>query len=296
MDCEAYLLLLSGHLDRMNSAEEEAALQAHLNTCESCRARLEEMKRNDALLSLTPEPPADLTQRIMAQVRTSQTSSGRKRRFLRWTASAGAAAAVLALVFIGGKILNPGTDAALFFDETVEIRTSDYGHPMDEEGTLYVPETAPVYFDETEELGGEFTDSQTVDFSDGEPNDNSFSYRSPVQGMTFPQPFALVMDATAEDLELPPELEPLDFLDPDRFSEEERMEYTELMDALISEFPQLSPESSDAWEVQVFKINYGILDQLLELYGDQFELIFYAPPSEDSLTPCYLFLVREKNA
>lgn len=294
MDCEAYLLLLSGHLDRMNSSEEEAALQAHLNTCESCRARLEEMKRNDALLSLTPEPPADLTQRIMAQVRTSQTSAGRKRRFLRWTASAGAAAAVLALVFIGGRMLNPGTDAAVVFDQRAEVSASAAPLSTEADEAYFEEETAWIDYALVEETHTELAASPDV--SDGEPNDKTFSYRSPVQGMTFPQPFALVMEAAAEDLELPPELEPLDFLDPDRFSEEERMEYTELMDALISEFPQLSPENSEIWETQVYKINYGIMEQLLEQYDGQFELIFYAPPSEDSLTPCYLFLVREKNA
>lgn len=99
--CE-YAALLSGHIDQMNTAEEEALLQAHLPQCAHCRELLRQMEAtDDALRALPAEVPGDLTARIMQSVR----SQPRKRRFAKRLiplATAGlAAAAMLVFVFSG---------------------------------------------------------------------------------------------------------------------------------------------------------------------------------------------------
>ncbi len=114
MNCDEYLPLISGHLDGENSEFEERRLQEHLQTCENCRTLLAFMEQNDALLKdSTAEPPADLTDRIMRQVRKEkQPKKSAKKRWIPTAVTALAAAALLALVFWGNlPILKPSTDA-----------------------------------------------------------------------------------------------------------------------------------------------------------------------------------------
>ena len=104
MNCEEALELLSGHLDGQNTEEEEARLQAHLKGCPSCRAILQAYEQmQQGLVSLDAEPPKELHQRIMDQVR-SQPVLHRSRKHLWRTGGTIAAAAVIALVLlVGGK-------------------------------------------------------------------------------------------------------------------------------------------------------------------------------------------------
>lgn len=114
MNCDEYLPLISGHLDGENSEFEERRLQEHLQICEDCRALLSLMEQNDALLKdSTAEPPADLTDRIMRQVRKEkQPKESTKRRWIPAAASGLAAAALLALVFWGNlPVVKPSKDA-----------------------------------------------------------------------------------------------------------------------------------------------------------------------------------------
>lgn len=129
MNCEEYLPLISGHLDGENSEIEERRLQEHLKTCEACRALLSQMERNDALLKdSTAQPPADLTERIMRQVRKEKQSSvSRKKRWIPVAFSGVAAAALLGLVFWGKlPVLNPSKDAGAPAEEAelIETRTT----------------------------------------------------------------------------------------------------------------------------------------------------------------------------
>ena len=103
MNCDEYLPLISGHLDGANSEFEERRLQEHLQTCESCRALLSQMEQNDALLKGSAAmPPADLTDRIMRQVRKEkQPKKSQAKRWIPVAVSGLAAAAVLALVIRG---------------------------------------------------------------------------------------------------------------------------------------------------------------------------------------------------
>lgn len=110
--CE-FSVLLSGHIDQMNTAEEETQLQAHLAQCTHCRELLRQMEAADAALRALPaDPPEELTARIMQGVR----SQPRKRRFVKrfLPIAAAGAAAVLALVFSGPLAALSSKDAASF--------------------------------------------------------------------------------------------------------------------------------------------------------------------------------------
>ena len=94
MNCEEALLLISSHLDEMNTPEEEAALQAHLAHCGHCRQVLSSFQENDMKLAdLRQSAPQDLCGNVMAQIRKE---TG-KRTIRRWSGLAVAAALVLVI-------------------------------------------------------------------------------------------------------------------------------------------------------------------------------------------------------
>jgi hypothetical protein len=97
--------------------DERAAVAAHLEGCEECRAELRELEGVAALLPLadsarieqpTARPPADLGARIEAQIAAESAREGRakRRRRLRFgfggAVAAAAVAAVLAIAVIPG--------------------------------------------------------------------------------------------------------------------------------------------------------------------------------------------------
>ena len=91
MKCEDALLLISGHMDQENTAEEEAQLQLHLENCEACRAVLQAFEEmNGGLIALEEEPPADLHRNVMNMIR--EESAAPKKRNRRWVGIAVAAA------------------------------------------------------------------------------------------------------------------------------------------------------------------------------------------------------------
>ena len=114
MKCNQILPLLSGHLDGANSEIEERRLQQHLKTCRHCREFLTQMEENDALLaSQEAQPPADLTNRIMSQIRKEEKKPRLGKRFIVSTAATGlAAAALLAFVVWGNVSLPKSSDSA----------------------------------------------------------------------------------------------------------------------------------------------------------------------------------------
>ena len=141
MNCESYLTLISGHLDGVNTKTEEDSLQAHLKTCEHCRELLTVMQENDALLKNTQvEIPADLTQRIMAQVRKTPKRNSKKPFYISMVTSGLAAAAILALVFFsktGAPSLEVGqaetTTAQHLYSLQAETAAYGYAAEQDEE-------------------------------------------------------------------------------------------------------------------------------------------------------------------
>ncbi len=97
MDCSEALTLLSGRLDGENTAEEERALQEHLDACPDCRAILEAYQAIDRGVSaLAGEPPEALARGVMEAVRRPV----KKRRFY-YGGGTLAAAALIALILFG---------------------------------------------------------------------------------------------------------------------------------------------------------------------------------------------------
>ena len=97
MKCEDALILISGHLDNMNTAEEEADLQAHLSQCEACRELLKQFEQVDfATANLKEKAPEDLCAGVMARIKKE--TAGKKRR--PWL-SVAVAAALMVVIGIG---------------------------------------------------------------------------------------------------------------------------------------------------------------------------------------------------
>lgn len=130
--CNEYLPLLSAHIDGMNSEIEERRLQQHLRSCAHCRERMRELEEADAALRAAKvEPPADLTGRIMAQVRSEpRKKAAPRRKYLSLGAAGLAAAAMLALVVFGNSRL-PGLPAQNATESTsavvADLAPSDAG-------------------------------------------------------------------------------------------------------------------------------------------------------------------------
>jgi hypothetical protein len=97
-------------------AEERAALAAHLEGCEECRAELRSLEGVAALLPLADparieqpalRPPADLGARIEAQIAAEAAKEGRTRRRRRFRLGFGGAVAVAAVAALLAIIVLP---------------------------------------------------------------------------------------------------------------------------------------------------------------------------------------------
>lgn len=103
MKCEDVLLLISGHLDGENTAEEEQALQAHLCVCEECRCVMQALEEMDAGLIQTREAAPDgLCADVMAQIKRETV----KKKSRPWLGIAVAAALTL-VVGVGAMVEQP---------------------------------------------------------------------------------------------------------------------------------------------------------------------------------------------
>lgn len=102
MECQDALILISGHVDQVNTPEEEAALQAHLAACPECSRLLEIYEKMDETLATEVPVPEGFTEAVMEKL------PKRRKRFL-WGiplgAAAGLAAAGLVLV-LGLNVIN----------------------------------------------------------------------------------------------------------------------------------------------------------------------------------------------
>ena len=121
---EKMLLLLSGHLDGCNTAEEEALLQAHLAECPDCRRILTEYEKIDAgIAGLTQAPPANFTANVMRAVQAEPRTAAPKkpRRFSFGFGTAAAAVAAIFLLAVGsGKLPQLGAGRAMLNDAAVK--------------------------------------------------------------------------------------------------------------------------------------------------------------------------------
>lgn len=125
---DEYLELVSAALDGALSPEEQARLDAHLDACPDCKALYDQLWVGArAVKGLAPqEPPADLTDRIMAAVAKDNVvpitaAPRRKQPWKKWMATA----AVLAVIVAGGygfsQIRMGGSGKALMAPAMQEI-------------------------------------------------------------------------------------------------------------------------------------------------------------------------------
>lgn len=112
--CDQALELLSARLDGALTPQESAGLEEHLARCPDCRALAADLEvLHAAIPGLYQEPPPELKERVMAQIRAEsgpisleevrKKHSGRK----RWRAW-GAMAAVMAVVFMSAVTMRFG--------------------------------------------------------------------------------------------------------------------------------------------------------------------------------------------
>lgn len=107
MNCENALELMNRELDEALTAEESAALQAHLDACPDCRETRRQLHELDALLQESElEPPAALHDGVMQAIR--QEKKQRSRRAWVPAAAIAAAAALVLLAGWAGLIALPG--------------------------------------------------------------------------------------------------------------------------------------------------------------------------------------------
>jgi len=109
MTCEQALLLISGHIDRENTKEEELLLQAHLLECEDCRNTLQAFLDMEINLSRMETLPADLHENVMTAIHV-ETSLRKKKSVRRWSSIA-AVAALVAVIGISGLGFPPKESA-----------------------------------------------------------------------------------------------------------------------------------------------------------------------------------------
>ncbi len=138
MDNEAPHDLTAAYaLDALDPAEERA-YEAHLAQCELCRAELAELRETVASLAYgvdTPEPPARLRSRILAQAGAEQTNVVPMPR--RWTAPAAVAfAAAAAAVAIGLGIWASSLSDRLDHAEVTQQQSERVADILATEGTV----------------------------------------------------------------------------------------------------------------------------------------------------------------
>ena len=238
MKCSQIFPLLSGHLDGANSEIEERRLQQHLKTCRHCRELLARLEENDALLaSQEAQPPADLTNRIMSQIRKEEKKPRLGKRFIVSTAATGlAAAALLAFVVWSNVSLPKSSDSAPemvaldnaneyervavsemeagsntdenILNDTLTADTGLYGStglngsgstPADTWLQLEAPETEPAT---TQGTLLEKTDAVVADSSEPAEPAESITAIEPTQDTYFepsPPPIASIQDENATD-------------------------------------------------------------------------------------------------
>lgn len=133
MTCQEALELISEHLDKENTPEEEAALQEHLALCPACRevlAAYEEAERG--ILALEEEPPADFTESVMKRIAAEPVKPQKRRYSFRYGTAAAAAVAVLLLgslnagrSFTATKADNTASADMAMQSETADCKTRD---------------------------------------------------------------------------------------------------------------------------------------------------------------------------
>lgn len=120
MTCQDMLELLSASVDGELTRDEQAQLDAHLNTCPACRALYAELAGLHAA-DWTPEVPPELTDRVLNALPAQR--SGKVIYWKRW----GAMAAAIALVALAAwrLPLRPPADPGITADTTGAVNQEE---------------------------------------------------------------------------------------------------------------------------------------------------------------------------
>lgn len=145
--CEHYQELISRILDEELSRDERAALAEHLGTCRECAAMYQAFSAlSDTISSDLAEPPEELTDNIMAEIRRSEI----RRKNRRMPASAKgliAAAACLALIAAtaGGisAVTRHRNETAVFEDRTSRIISGNIAADDSAAASVEAPSPSP---------------------------------------------------------------------------------------------------------------------------------------------------------
>ncbi len=153
MRCEeSYFEWMNRSIDGDLGPQEQAQLDAHLRECADCRALFAALKRMAAeTAALEEEPPADLTEKIMARVQAAQPrrTTGKPAKIVRLAVSLGSAAAVLVMAVFAARLVFRGAGAAE--PPAASIGTKSFGAVARDE----VSSAAPVEGDWGDRSTGE---------------------------------------------------------------------------------------------------------------------------------------------
>ncbi len=153
--CEYYQELISRMLDEDLSRDERAALAEHLGTCRECAAMYQAFSAlSDTISSDLAEPPEELCDNIMAELRRSEIIRRNRRTGLSRQVKnliAAAACAALVLAAVGGvAIVNSRrTDNAVYESRTSLKTSGDIYSTGNETASVAAPTPSPTPAPET---------------------------------------------------------------------------------------------------------------------------------------------------
>ncbi|MBP3966556.1 zf-HC2 domain-containing protein [Paenibacillus lignilyticus] len=153
MNCNVAVMLMHDYLDDELPHDDLAELKLHIDSCESCCTRLEQLERTEALthsmmdtrVTISPQQSAQLTNRIMSSLPVKRRRIG----FASWIRNhpAVSVAAVFALVMFSSFL------AMWQQDNDLTVRGGDLAQVIIEGDTVTVPEGAHLKGDLTVENG-----------------------------------------------------------------------------------------------------------------------------------------------
>ena len=144
--CEYYQELISRMLDEDISRDERAALAEHLGTCRECAAMYQAFSAlSDTISSGMVDPPEELTDNIMAELRRSEIRR-KNRRMPRQMKNLIAAAACAAVVIaaVGGVAIvgNHRNETAVYESRTSRISSGNISAAGEEKASVEAPAPA----------------------------------------------------------------------------------------------------------------------------------------------------------
>ena len=153
--CEYYQELISRMLDEALSRDERAALAEHLGTCRECAAMYQAFSAlSDTISSDLEEPPEELCDNIMAELRRSEIirrnrRTGPSRQVKNLIAAAACAALVLAAVGGVAIVNSRRTDNAVYESRTSLKTSGDIYSTGNETASVAAPTPTPTPAPET---------------------------------------------------------------------------------------------------------------------------------------------------